>query len=301
MQRKRNRCNAGNGKATAFRRILASLLLAIAPGYSASQSTRPPQACPDLDNALQPRTTLPITACNHPMPQGTYIRAHQVPPAPAAGQFVTGTLDFSTDGQTNYDLSPTSTRTEEEHSLWCLTYSRDPGSGARTLNSDTKQWFHQTEDIVFNSSGTGPYWQVVTLDTLSWAGNVPPVGQSTLTIANMTGADKLTYRGLSMSSGESLPAIVVQEVKKQYSFPQNHSAACQVVTLMNGTQPHPMTAFLEISQEWMWGQWTTPYAGQISTMNNYRAYLVPPPPSAKPGTTGTPWLKVDAVWVTQPQ
>ena len=297
VQNRAMKIDARNGGDTVYRRILAvGLLLAVGPARAIGQSAGPPpDPCPDLTKALQPVTTLPIASCGDAMPQGNFVRSNQVPPAPQNGQFVYGTLDFSTDGKSpEYRVQTNWTRVEEEHSLWCLQYYRT----ASQLRTNAKQWFHRTMDTVVDFSG-GPNTKVVTLKTITLVGNIPPVGSATLTIANLRGADGSTDRGLTMSSGVSLPQIVVQEVNRQFNFPQG-GGACQEVSKPGGVQKHPMTAFLQIDDQWMWGLWTSPYSGKIGTTNNYPTYVLKPPPGAPKGAKGTPWLTVDAMWNTQP-
>jgi hypothetical protein len=294
--------DARNSARPVYRSILAiTLLLTIGLSPAASQSAGSTPGCSELDAALKPPAIPALSGCKDPIPQGPFVRAGQVPPAPPNGQLVTGFLDFTTDGKSPaHPLSPTSTtiRVEEEHSIWCLQYSHDPSSGARTLAVKGVRWFHSTMDTVVMNSG--PNSKVVTIQTTTGSSAVAPTGQSTLMIANLKDAIGHYHRGLVMSSGVSLPSVVVDEVNEQFVFPRG-GGSCQLVSLPGGTQMHPKTAFLEISQEWLWGQWASPYAGKISTTNNYVDYVIPAPPNSRPGTQGTPWLDVNAIWSTQPQ
>ncbi len=63
---------------------------------------------------------------------------------------------------------------------------------------------HEYKAMVSPDSG-GPNTNVATLKTITLVGNIPPAGSATLTNANLRGADKLTHRGMTMSSGVSLP------------------------------------------------------------------------------------------------
>jgi hypothetical protein len=224
-----------------------------------------------------------------------YIHASQVPNSWKLGQIVIGKFNFNTNGKSpEYPLGAGSTtEVDEEHSLWCLTYSHPVGYSLQT----NATWWHQKTVIqrgfvnafFLNVS----YDTKITVSTQDSLGNAPSDGQPTLTI-QLGGPNGAQFRSLAMSSGVSLPQIYTETGTMIFYLKGGVNG-----TIINNPGPstmvpdkNPMTVFLQIS-DWRWGQWDTPYSGEVGSLNDYITYITKPTPGVK-------WLDVDAIWNTKP-
>jgi hypothetical protein len=226
-----------------------------------------------------------------------YIRAAQIPSSWPVGQIVTGNLNFTTNGKSpEYKVgNGQASEIDEEHSIWCLTYTYSSATGY-TVQTDARWWHQKTEiepgfDDKINDKN---YDTLITVTTQTWYANAATHGQSTLSIRKRA---KSGYRSLAMSSGVSLPEILTETGKNTYYLKGGEMGmVVEEVDTPATKDVHPMTAFLEID-DWTWGQWDGPYAGEISTINNYIDYHTKPLSGYPKGYT---WLEVDAIWKTTP-
>ena len=221
---------------------------------------------------------------------------------PATDQPVVGTYVIKTDGSSGeYSLAPkipNTTRIEEEHSEWHLTY-RNIG-GASCLHTDVVKWQHTTTTYQKSSDGSRVLHTTITTQKvvqgkspsaplqpnpcyLTATETYPLDGPATLAITGYTPFTTpgyhTKYRALALSSGSSLPNIMVETTTTVDGVP------------LNNPPTQILTASLEI-QRWDKAEWSTPYAGQVTATNDYAAYTIP---------EGYEWLTIHASWNTQPK
>jgi hypothetical protein len=222
-----------------------------------------------------------------------YLHAYQVPNTWRLGQIVIGNFNFTTDGKSpEYSLGAdrTATEVDEEHSLWCLNYKHDQATGRYYVETQAKWWRQKTE--IKTGFLNASYDTTITVTTQDWVQNAASPGQTSLTIQK-GGSGLANYRAVVMSTGVSLPQIVTEtSIITFYLKGGKYGKVVSRVFGSSGTDPHPMTVFLQIGN-WILGQWDTPYSGEITAQNDYVDYHTRPLP-------GEEWLEVHAIWNTKP-